>query len=93
MDGCHYDMSHLRNHDYHLIVGEISFKLLVRYSDHCISWGVKKGRVIDFKRLGEDKRIIGNKEERCFCPQRYSWSKNLPAIIGNIINHWCYETG
>ena len=101
IDGDDYDLSHLQDSVYAFTIAatagcpELSGEMLIQYSSHCISIGPAHGDEFDFSVLGRDRLVLDDRgNERCFCPDRYTWSKNLPDIIRSLpSDRMCYFTG
>ena len=98
--GNQIDLSHLSDKIYQFTIEasgnypEINASMLVQYGSHCVSWGPRHGEVIDFTVHGDERRIIdGNDIHRCFCENRYQWSKNLPNIFSTLVDRHCFFTG
>lgn len=101
IDGIGYDLSHLRDSKYAFTIAattgypKVSGELLIQYSSHCITTGPGHGDEFDFAELGHDRLILDDRgNKRCFCLDRYTWSKNLPDIIRSLPgDRMCYFTG
>lgn len=83
-----YDLRHLRDTTFSFTIpatkrySELNAEMLVQYSSHCISFGPAHGERFDFSVVGRDRLIVDARgNERCFCPDRFAWSKHLPDII------------
>lgn len=95
------DLSHLQDSVYAFTIAatearpEINAEMLIQYSSHCVTTGPAHGEEFDFAVLGHDRLILDDRgNERCFCVDRYDWSKNLPAIIRSLPgDRMCYFTG
>ena len=101
IDGDDHNLSHLQDSVYAFVIAatagcpEISAEMLIQYSSHCISVGPAHGEELDFAVLGHDRLILDDRDNaRCFCADRYAWSKNLPDIIRSLpSDRMCYFTG
>lgn len=100
LDGQQLDLLHLQDARYQFTIEasgkfpEINFIVLVQYSSHCVSWGPKRGAVIDFNVHGHERRIVDDKGvHRCFCDTRYALSINLPGIFETLVERQCLFTG
>ena len=101
INGDNYDLSHLQDSVYAFTIAatkgypEINAEMLIQYSSHCVSIGPARGTRFDFEALGHDRLILDDRgNERCFCADRYTWSKHLPDIIRSLPgDRMCYFTG
>ena len=101
VEGKSYDLSHLQDAQFAFTIAEtaecpkIRASMLMQFGSHCVSIGPPMAKPFDFIRIGDDSKIIdGRGIERCFCPDRYSLSKNLPDIIRSLPEgRKCYFTG
>ena len=99
--GIEYDLSHLQDSVFGFTIAatnshpEIKAEMLIQYSSHCISIGPPHGEQFDFAELGADRLVIdGRGNERCFCPERFEWSKHLPGVIRSLPgDRICFFTG
>ncbi len=64
-------------------------------SSRAFSIGPPHGEQFDFAELGADRLVIdGRGNERCFCPERFEWSKHLPGVIRSLPgDRICFFTG
>ena len=96
-----YDLTHLQDSVFSFSIAatkgcpEINADMLIQYSSHCVSIGPPHGERFDFAELGMDQLVVDERgNERCFCPERYEWSKNLPDIIRTLpSDRVCFFTG
>ena len=100
INGDDVDLSHLQDSVYGFAIPatesfpSISAEMLIQYSSHCVTTGPAHGEKFDFSALGYERLILDDRgNERCFCADRYAWSKNLPDIIRSLpTNRMCYFT-
>jgi len=101
VEGKTYDVSHLQDTRFQFTIAEtsecpeIQASMLMQFGSHCVSLGPPMNKAFDFTRIGTDSKIIdGRGIERCFCPDRYNLSINLPDIIRSLPEgRRCYFTG
>lgn len=99
--GSKYDLAHLQDSTADFTIAatkgfdEINASMFIQYSSHCISVGPSHGGQFDFEALGEDWLVIDERgNERCFSPERFYWSRNLPEIIRSLpSDRLCFFTG
>lgn len=99
--GIDYDLSHLKDFEVEFEIAatkkhsEITAKMLIQYSSHCVSVGPPRGKPFNFGELGEDHLVIDDRgNKRRFCSERYEWSKHLPDIIQSLPgDRRCFFTG
>lgn len=68
-----------------------TYAVEVHFSMHCFTRGFKSGEAPDPDICYRDHR--DHRETRVFDFQRYSLSKQLPAIVDNLARRRCYHTG
>lgn len=95
-----HDLSHIRDAKYDFVIEasgkypELKGSLLVQYSSHCVSWGPKRGKDIDFNTYDQQRKIIDDKGvHRCFCDIRHALSFHLPGIFETFSERLCLFTG
>lgn len=99
--GGEYDLAHLQDSTADFTIAatkgfdEINASMLIQYSSHCVSVGPSHGAQFDFVALGNDRLVIDERgNERCFSPERFHWSRNLPEIIRSLPgDRLCFFTG
>jgi len=70
----------------------ITVDLVVHYSNHCYTRSRVAGDDEKFV-LFTDRKSDGSLDERVFCPTRWKFSKDLPAIIATLNQSLCYAGG
>jgi hypothetical protein len=67
--------------------------LRVQYSSHCVSYGPKLGRPLDFNELGYEVLVIDHRQNRrAFHAGRHELSFHLPSIIASLAERRCFFT-
>lgn len=59
----------------------------VTYGMHCFTRGPKPGEVFPAENI-----YFNNKEGRCFCPDRWTLTSDLPHMVNSILERSCFET-
>lgn len=50
--------------------------------------------MLKFDELGAECLVVDDRgDTRCFCDQRYAWSKYLPSVFANFLDRRCFFTG
>jgi hypothetical protein len=95
-----YDLSHLRGRTVALAIfataryPSVQLSIEVEFTSHCVSFGPKADKVLDFNSLGFDRRIVDHRGvERAFCFDRYRWSLSLPELVRSLNVEYCNFTG